>query len=163
VMVNPSSKETRHWHMLGPRKRITALILMGLVSVSKSPSQQTTPQSEPCPKPLTAGTWAALQRYESANSSFAGGEESETRVVFFGDSITDAWILEESFPGKGYINRGIGGQTTPQMLLRLRQDVVALKPKLVVILAGTNDVAENTGPETLDDIEGNLASMVEIA
>jgi lysophospholipase L1-like esterase len=89
--------------------------------------------------------------------------QNEDRVVFFGDSITDAWNLEDSFPGKGYINRGIGGQTTPQMLLRFRQDVVALKPKVVVILAGTNDVAENTGPETLEDIEGNLASMVEIA
>jgi lysophospholipase L1-like esterase len=91
------------------------------------------------------------------------GQPSQNRVVFFGDSITDAWNLDDSFPGKGYINRGIGGQTTSQMLLRFRQDVVDLKPKVVVILAGTNDVAENAGPETLKEIEGNLASMFEIA
>jgi lysophospholipase L1-like esterase len=111
----------------------------------------------------TAGAWAGLGRYESANAALLASSSSESRVVFFGDSITDAWNLDDSFPGKGYINRGIGGQTTPQMLLRFRQDVVALKPKVVVILAGTNDVAENTGPESLDDIEGNLASMAEIA
>jgi lysophospholipase L1-like esterase len=82
-----------------------------------------------------------------------------------GDSITDAWGRGKGkfFPGKPYVNRGISGQTTPQMLLRFRQDVIDLKPKGVVILAGTNDLAGNTGPETLEEIEGNLTSMVELA
>lgn len=85
------------------------------------------------------------------------------RVIFFGDSITQMWKLALSFPGKTYINRGISGQTTSQMLVRFRQDVIALTPEVVVILAGTNDIAENQGPTTLEAIEGNLASMVELA
>ena len=88
---------------------------------------------------------------------------SEDRVVFMGDSITQGWKLDESFPGKPYINRGIGGQTTPQMLVRFRQDVVDLQPRAVVILAGINDIAENTGPMTLEQTEGNIASMAELA
>ena len=83
-----------------------------------------------------------------------------------GDSITDAWPqprFGEFFPGKRYVGRGISGQTTPQMLIRFRQDVIALKPKVVVILAGTNDIAGNTGPMTDEEIEGNLASMAELA
>jgi lysophospholipase L1-like esterase len=107
--------------------------------------------------------WAGLTRYASANADLIAKGSDDSRIVFFGDSITDAWNLEEFFFGKGYINRGIGGQTTPQMLLRFRRHVVALNPRVVVILAGTNDVAENTGPETPDDIEENFASMVEIA
>ena len=87
------------------------------------------------------------------------------RVVFYGNSITEGWARHfgAMFPGKPYIGRGIGGQTTPQMLVRFRQDVVALKPKVVVILAGTNDIAGNTGPSTLEMIQDNLASMTEIA
>jgi lysophospholipase L1-like esterase len=88
---------------------------------------------------------------------------SENRVVFFGDSITNFWNLAASFPGQPYINRGISGQTTPQMLLRFRSDVVALKPRVVIILGGTNDLAGNTGPMTLDQIEDNYASMAELA
>jgi lysophospholipase L1-like esterase len=86
-------------------------------------------------------------------------------VVFIGDSITDAWGRSHGkfFPGKPYVNRGISGQTTPQMLIRFRPDVIDLKPKAVVILAGTNDLAGNTGPETLEEVEGNLTSMVELA
>ena len=84
-------------------------------------------------------------------------------MVFFGDSITDIWKLEDSFPGKPYLNRGIGGQTTPQMLVRFRQDVIDLHPKVVVILAGTNDIAGNTGPMRLEDIEADYASMAELA
>ena len=80
-----------------------------------------------------------------------------------GDSITEGWHIDQSFPGKPYINRGISGQTTPQMLVRFRQDVIDLKPKVVIILAGTNDIAGNTGPETLEEIEGYLASMAELA
>ena len=104
-----------------------------------------------------------LARYRAANASLKPPAPDEKRVVFFGDSITDLWNLAEYFPGKPYVNRGIGGQTTPQMLLRFRQDVIALRPKVVVILAGTNDIAGNTGPMSLEDIEANYASMAELA
>jgi lysophospholipase L1-like esterase len=107
--------------------------------------------------------WANLKRYAEANSKVAPPAKGETRVVFMGDSITDSWKLDEYFPGKSYINRGISGQTTPQMLVRFRPDVIALKPKVVVILAGTNDIAGNTGPMTLQTIEDNYASMAELA
>ena len=104
-----------------------------------------------------------LARYRDANAALKPPASGENRVVFFGDSITDMWKLDESFPGKPYINRGIGGQTTPQMLVRFRQDVIDLHPKVVVILAGTNDIAGNTGPMRLEDIEANYASMAELA
>ena len=104
-----------------------------------------------------------LTRYREANAALASPAAGEDRVVFFGDSITDMWKLADYFPGKPYINRGIGGQTTPQMLVRLRQDVIDLHPNVVVILAGTNDIAGNTGPMRNEDIEGNLASMAELA
>jgi lysophospholipase L1-like esterase len=107
--------------------------------------------------------WAGLGRYRAADLAMPGTEEG--RVVFFGDSITDAWVSNggKFFPGKPYVNRGISGQTTPQMLVRFRQDVVDLHPDAVVILAGTNDIAGNTGPSTLVMIEDNFRSMVEIA
>ncbi len=104
-----------------------------------------------------------LARDREADAALGPPAAGENRVVFFGDSITDIWKLEDSFPGKPYINRGIGGQTTPQMLVRFRQDVIHLQPKVVIILAGTNDIAGNTGPMRNEDIEGNLASMVELA
>jgi lysophospholipase L1-like esterase len=104
-----------------------------------------------------------LARYRAANARLKPPAAGENRVVFYGDSITDLWPMALSFPGKPYINRGISGQTTPQMLVRFRQDVLALGPKVVVILAGTNDIAGNTGPMTLGEIEANLASMVELA
>jgi lysophospholipase L1-like esterase len=104
-----------------------------------------------------------LARYREANAALKPPAPGETRVVFFGDSITDIWHLDEYFPGKPYINRGIGGQTTPQMLVRFRQDVIALQPKVVVILAGTNDIAGNTGPMRLEDIEANYLSLAELA
>jgi lysophospholipase L1-like esterase len=104
-----------------------------------------------------------LARYRDANSKLKPSTVGENRVVFFGDSITDIWKLEDYFPGKPYINRGIGGQTTPQMLVRFRQDVIALHPKVVVILAGTNDIAGNTGPMSLEDIEANYSSLAELA
>jgi lysophospholipase L1-like esterase len=110
-----------------------------------------------------AADWAQLARYGAVNEKVAPPAASEERVVFFGDSITEGWKLEEFFPGKSYFNRGISGQTTPQMLVRFRQDVLNLKPRLVVILAGTNDIAGNTGPETLEQIEGYLTSMCELA
>lgn len=110
--------------------------------------------------------WAQLNRYRDADTQLTAPAKSEHRVVFLGDSITDGWSNPKYggfFPGKPYVNRGISGQTTPQMLVRLRPDVIALQPRAVVILAGTNDIAGNTGPTTLDLIEGNLASIAELA
>ena len=105
--------------------------------------------------------WPNLGRYHEENAKLATAGADEKRVVFMGDSITDGWGRKygKFFPG----NRGIGGQTTPQMLLRFRADVLALEPKAVVILAGTNDIAGNTGPMTLEAIEDNLISMAELA
>lgn len=109
--------------------------------------------------------WANLNRYKEENLKIGFPADNENRVVFIGNSITQGWIEVDPnfFAGKSYINRGISGQTTPQMLVRFRSDVVNLKPKVVVILAGTNDIAGNTGPSTLEMIEDNIASMVEIA
>jgi lysophospholipase L1-like esterase len=104
-----------------------------------------------------------LRRYHDADAALGPAAPGEPRVIFFGDSITDIWKLDESFPGKHYINRGIGGQTTPQMLVRFRPDVLSLHPAVVVILAGTNDIAGNTGVETLEQIEGDYASLAELA
>jgi lysophospholipase L1-like esterase len=104
-----------------------------------------------------------LGRFKDDDAKLGPPAPGENRIVFMGDSITEGWHLNESFPGKPYVNRGISGQTTPQMVLRFRQDVVALKPKVVIILAGTNDIAGNTGPETLEQIEDNLASMADLA
>jgi acyl-CoA thioesterase-1 len=109
--------------------------------------------------------WPNLARYREANAALGAPAPGENRVVFMGNSITDAWAKRFStdFPGKPYIGRGISGQTTPQMLVRFRQDVVALKPKVVVILAGINDIAGNTGPSTQAMIADNIMSMTEIA
>jgi lysophospholipase L1-like esterase len=105
--------------------------------------------------------WPNLAAYRSANVQAGLPAKGEMRVVFMGDSITEFWT--KSYWDKTHINRGISGQTTPQMLLRFRPDVIALKPKLVVILAGTNDVAGNTGPATNEMIVDNIASMAELA
>ena len=104
-----------------------------------------------------------LARYRDANAALAPPAAGENRVIFVGDSITDYWKLAEYFPGKPYINRGIDGQTTPQMLVRFRQDVIDLHPKVLVVLAGTNDIAGVTGPTRNEDIEANYASMDELA
>jgi lysophospholipase L1-like esterase len=130
----------------------TALVVM---------AQQATPtQSQLL---LKLDDFAGLHRYAAANATLAPMQKG--RVVFFGDSITDAWVSNGGtfFPGKPYVNRGISGQTTPQMLVRFRQDVIDLHPEAVVILAGTNDIAGNTGPSTLEMIEDNLRSMAELA
>ena len=113
----------------------------------------------------TAQDWANLTRFQAKNEALGTPAKGEKRVVIMGNSITEGWIntCPEFFEGRPYINRGIGGQTTPQMLIRFRQDVINLHPKVVVILAGTNDIAGNTGPSTLEMIEDNLASMAEIA
>ena len=109
--------------------------------------------------------WASLARYQPANARLTPPLPGENRVVFYGNSITEGWapLFPQLFPGKPYIGRGIGGQTTPQLLVRFRQDVVGLHPQVVVILAGTNDIAGNTGPSTLEMIEDNFEAMTEIA
>jgi lysophospholipase L1-like esterase len=110
----------------------------------------------------TLQDWPALSRYAGDNAKLT----TRATVVFMGDSITDAWIKRSPkffADNPGYIDRGISGQTTPQMLIRFRPDVIALKPKVVVVLAGTNDIAGNTGPMTLEMIEDNLQSMAELA
>ena len=142
------------------------------------PVQQATPPALPSCQELASAVqaasrndvrlrdWPDVSRYRDANRTVAAPAAGENRVVFMGDSITDAWPQPRFgafFPGKPYIGRGISGQTTPQMLIRFRPDVIALKPKAVVILAGTNDIAGNTGPMTDEQIAGNLASMAEIA
>jgi len=153
----------------------------GVVSPVKTYAQaQAEPQAKPpcdCPGLAEAkarlegqakrlNDWPDLARYQEANAKLAAPAKDEQRVVFMGDSITDMWVLPRFgafFPGKPYIGRGISGQTTPQMLVRFRADVVALRPAVVVILAGTNDLAGNTGPIALEETEGNLASMAELA
>jgi acyl-CoA thioesterase-1 len=116
--------------------------------------------------------WAFLAKYRDADQALPAPAPGENRIVFMGDSITEAWGMKatatspargEFFPGKPYLNRGISGQTSPQMLVRFRQDVVDLKPAVVVILAGTNDVAENTGKMTAQETLGNLVSMIDLA
>lgn len=134
-------------------KRILPVAMLLIISGSGA-AQSATPDD-----------WPNLQRYAKANAELPPPAPDEERVVFMGNSIIDVWAqyFASMFPGKPYISRGIGGQTTPQMLVRFRQDVIALKPKVVVILAGTNDIAGNTGPSTLEMIENNLVSMVELA
>jgi lysophospholipase L1-like esterase len=110
--------------------------------------------------------WSRLSRFAEANASLGAPAKGERRVVFFGDSITDNWSKPEHggfFPGRRYVNRGIGGQTTGQMLGRFRADVIALAPRAVVILAGTNDLARNNGPIPPEVVESNLASMLDLA
>jgi len=109
------------------------------------------------------GDWNQLGQFYAANEELKKQPDDPKRVVFMGDSITIGWHLDESFPGKPYVNRGISGQTTPQMLVRMFPDVIDLKPAAVIILAGTNDIARNTGPETPTMIEENLQAMTELA
>ena len=125
------------------------IVLLSLLSSKKAISQD----------------WPNLAKYQEANSTLMDPTENENRVVFMGNSITEGWsdANPDFFINNTYINRGIGGQTTPQMLLRFRQDVIELKPRIVVILAGTNDIAGNTGPMTLEQIRDNILSMVELA
>ena len=167
------------------RIRISALLLVTVSALAQTPAKPAAQQSSSAPEPIQAtipasgftgldhyrasranvffNDFGELARYRAADAALPASAPEEKRVVFFGDSITDIWHLDESFPGKGYINRGIGGQTTSQMLVRFRQDVVNLQPKVVVILAGTNDIAGNSGPISNEDIEANYASMAELA
>ena len=114
---------------------------------------------------VNAQDWPNFNRYRSDNAKLELPKSGESRVVFMGNSITDFWInnCPEYFADNGYIDRGISGQTTPQMLVRFRADVVQLKPAVVTILAGTNDIAGNTGPSTLEMIADNIFSMAELA
>jgi lysophospholipase L1-like esterase len=107
--------------------------------------------------------WNQLGRYHEDNERLKAQPADPRRVVFLGDSITDGWKLSQSFPDKPYVNRGIGGQTTPQMLVRMYPDVIDLKPAALIILAGTNDISRNTGPETITMIEENFQAMTELA
>jgi len=151
--------------------RSTVCCFCLLVFIASASAQTAAQESQECAdaKALAARLqarlqdWPALGRYREANASVTAPAKGETRVVFMGDSITDGWKLATYFPSKPFINRGISGQTTPQMLVRFRPDVLALKPQVVVILAGTNDIAGNTGPMNLEAIEDNFASMFELA
>ena len=151
------------------RMMISLAILIGVFSCAAAQ-----PAADPCADTKTQLTraenrlkdWPALARYRDANGQMAQPSRNEARVVFMGDSITDSWDDPKYggfFPGKPYVDRGISGQTTPQMLVRFRPDVIALHPKIVVILAGTNDLSGNTGPTTLEAIQDNLMSMAELA
>ena len=152
---------------------ILAAAVMLLVGANGTQAQGTTPltpeqaaaQRQQAADNRLRNDWASLQRYRTANAELPAPTAREARVVFMGNSITDGWAkhFPVMFPGKPYVGRGISGQTTPQMLVRFRQDVVALHPSVVVILGGTNDIAGNTGPSTLEMIEDNLAAMSEIA
>ncbi len=144
-------------------------LLLSAITTASAQSNSSVPEDCTEAKALAARLqlrfmdWPALSRYREANTTVQSPAKDETRVVFMGDSITDGWKLANYFPNRPYINRGISGQTTPQMLIRFRPDVLALKPKVVVILAGTNDIAGNTGKTTLEAIEDNLASMIDLA
>ncbi len=156
--------------------RVATVLFLGGSAGAQQPTPQPTPQPSPIElarqrledyrksrAPVWMSDFGELGRYRAADGSLPAPRPAELRVVFMGDSITDMWPLAEYFPGKSYIDRGIGGQTTPQMLIRFRQDVIDLEPKVVVILAGTNDIAGNTGPMRLEDTEANYRSMAELA
>jgi acyl-CoA thioesterase I len=156
---------------------IVPLVGLALAAQQQPPAAPLAPAVPSCPELATAlvnlgrndarmRDWSQLGRYRDQNRMLAAPAAGEARVVFMGDSITDAWPQPRYgtfFTGKPYVGRGISGQTTPQMLIRFRPDVVDLKPKVVVILAGTNDIAGNTGPMSDEEIQGNLQSMAEIA
>lgn len=143
------------------------LVVLEVSTLGQTPSQDCADLKTRLERAETKlNDWPALARYREDNKMIAPPAKNEQRVVFMGDSITDSWddpAFGGFFPGKPYVNRGISGQTTPQMLIRFRRDVIELKPKVVVILAGTNDLAGNTGPTTLEAIEDNLTSMAELA
>ncbi len=160
------------WHL-----SLLSVFLLPLCALGQQPAQ---PLRQPGPSIPSTGfpaldqyrasriaiytdDYGELKRYREADAALKPPVPGENRVVFVGDSITDYWKLADYFPGKPYINRGIDGQTTPQMLVRFRQDVIDLHPKVLVVLAGTNDVAGVTGRARNEDIEANYASMAELA
>ncbi len=149
--------------------------LMAVGSYGQAPAPASTPAAAVAPSAQQIAAmqakladWPQLGRYRAANAALAPVAAGEQRVVFYGDSITDGWGRKAGtestfFPGKPYVNRGISGQTTPQMVVRFRQDVIDLHPAAVVILAGTNDIAGNTGPMTPEMTEDNFRSMADLA
>src|ERR1700683_2512215 len=153
--------------------RLFPLCVVGALSAAGAWGQLVDDFNPPrgaCCLPGTAQTlasqlqdWNMLGRYHAANEALKKQPAEPKSVVFMGDSIPDIWKLADQFPGKPYVNRGIGGQTTPQMLVRMYPDVIDLKPAVVAILAGTNDIAHNTGPETAAMIEENIEAMTDIA
>src|ERR1700722_18268350 len=157
-------------------KIISSLLFVASLFATPAVNAQTPTQTPPadntcdCAKLASAQKtlqdWPNIARHPDPNTAVQPPAKTEKRVVFMGDSITDGWTRPEYggfFPGKPYIDPGIRGQTTPQMLIRFRPDVIALQPKVVVILAGTNDIAGNTGPMTVEEIEGNFKTMEELA
>ena len=155
------------------RKLLSALLILvftgsiGLFAQTKStePSNEQKEAWKKAQEEQVHKDWANLGRFRENNKQIGMPATGEKRIVFMGNSITEGWSRLDSsfFSGKPYVNRGISGQTTPQMLIRFKPDVVNLKASVVVILAGINDIAGNTGPSTLEMIEDNLSSMVEIA
>jgi lysophospholipase L1-like esterase len=149
---------------------IIILIMTGrLVLMAQNNQPKPTPEQQQALKNAAEerfhNDWANLARFHDENTKIGAPAPGEKRIVFMGNSITEGWsnLHPDFFAGKPYVNRGISGQTTPQMLVRFRPDVINLKPAIVVILAGINDIAGNTGPSTLEMIEDNLASMAELA
>jgi len=146
-----------------------AVLLMATVAQAQMVDEFNNPKT-PCCIPAAVqrladqlADWNQLGRYYAANEELKRQPADARRVVFLGDSITDGWHLDQFFPGKPYVNRGISGQTTPQMLVRMFPDVIDLKPAAMIILAGTNDIARNTGPETPTIIEENFQAITELA
>jgi lysophospholipase L1-like esterase len=148
---------------------VAALLFSNIAAYAQLAGEFNPPRSNCCLANTAKGLadqlqdWNQLGRYHQANEQLKKQPPDPKRVVFMGDSITDLWRLEEFFPGKPYVNRGIGGQTTPQMLVRMYPDVINLKPAVMVLLAGTNDIARNTGPMTSDMIQENIMAMTELA
>jgi len=148
-------------------KRLSALILGIVLAFVQSCTSRTRDSEVVDTLRSQLQDWPALSHYHEANAQLPPPTQDEARVVFFGDSITASWNDPQKsggfFPGKPYLNRGISSQTTPQMLIRFQPDVIALKPRVVVILAGTNDIGGVTGPTSLRAIEDNLTSMAILA
>jgi hypothetical protein len=145
-------------------------VLLAFASAQAQLVDEFNPPRSNCCLPNSAKTladqlldWNQLGQFHAANLELRSQPADPRRVIFMGDSITIGWNLAAYFPGKPYVNRGISGQTTPQMLVRMYPDVIDLQPATMVVLAATNDVAHNTGPETAEMIEENLMAMTELA
>jgi lysophospholipase L1-like esterase len=155
------------------KSKTAALLLTGmLISIPAQcqlVEQYNPPQANCCLAMAARGLadqlldWNQIGRYRAENQELKKQPSDTKQVLFMGDSITDFWRLAEYFPGKPYVNRGISGQTTPQMLVRMYPDVIDLKPAAMVVLAGINDISQNTGPATAEMVEQNLMAMTELA